>query len=246
MKIPYLVMMLVSLGAIEARSSDLPLSALYYTPFRSRLDKPVTMANVQTNSQFRFNLTGTNETSGLLKLLRHGDSSDQFNKDAVRLLLVEDGGRRMFVDDRGNVFDGNAKSRLKAKDFELLKSMVCDVIDAKCECVVYFMPFETETYDAITPANIRERADYILDLADRKTISTLADTLSHGTRSNDFDNKKVRLLVTLNHGSERVLVDAGGRVSTAHARFVLGTQGFDSLRQLIANLINANRPRSAE
>jgi hypothetical protein len=62
------------------------------------------------------------------------------------------------------------------------------------KALVYFIPFQFETYEAVTPEKIREKAKYKVEITERNTLSVLVDLLLNGRRSEQFDEHRVRLL----------------------------------------------------
>ena len=102
---------------------------------------------------------------------------------------------------------------------------------------VYYTPFQFETYEALTPKNIKEKAKYKIEVSDTNKVSVLVDLTSKGEKTSSFDEKRVRLLVVWGEGKQQTIVDADGNVFDGETRRSLGAQNSEKLKNLLSELI---------
>jgi hypothetical protein len=102
---------------------------------------------------------------------------------------------------------------------------------------IYYIPFQFETYEAITPKNIKEKAKYKIDVSDKNKISALLDLMAGGEKTSSFDEKRIRLLIDFDEGKQEMLVDADGNVFDGKTRHALNEQNFDKLKKILSELI---------
>jgi hypothetical protein len=102
---------------------------------------------------------------------------------------------------------------------------------------IYFVPFQFETYEPVTASNITAKAKYTININDQNEIPKLL-ALTSGKSPARFNGKRVRLLVIVNveQGEERIMVDAEGDVFDGKSERALGKQKFDQLKALMAEL----------
>jgi len=87
---------------------------------------------------------------------------------------------------------------------------------ANTTITVYFIPFEVETYIAVTPTTIASQAWEKWTISSKRDNDRLLAILNHG-RENTFDQNRVRALVII--GPKRYVVDSTGTVQKS------GTEG---------------------
>jgi hypothetical protein len=105
---------------------------------------------------------------------------------------------------------------------------------------IYYIPFQIETYEAITPENIKEKASYSFEINDKNEIAELLHLTSSGDKKSSFTKKRVRLLMIIFDASERqIMVDAEGNVLEGGTQHALNTQDFEKLKTLLSELIKA-------
>ncbi len=109
------------------------------------------------------------------------------------------------------------------------------------KALIYYIPFQVETYEPVTPENIKEKAKYTIESKDRHRISQLLDLMSGGRKCEGFDNKRVRLLVLFEGGKPEIMVDAEGNVSEGKKLHVLSAREFEKLKKLLSELIKDDR-----
>jgi len=107
---------------------------------------------------------------------------------------------------------------------------------------IYYIPFQFETYEAITPKNIKEKAKFKIEINDKDKISALLDLTSGGEKTSNCDEKRVRLLIVWDEGKQQVIADADGNVLNGKTRQALNAQSFEKLKNLLSDLIKAKGP----
>src|SRR6266446_3713423 len=108
------------------------------------------------------------------------------------------------------------------------------------KAMIYYTPFWFETYEPITPENIREKGKYRFEINDGKKVSALLGLMSDGDKNSTFDKKRVRLLVDLVEGKRQIIVDANGHVIDGKAERVLKGEKFEQLKNLLSELVKTN------
>jgi len=108
--------------------------------------------------------------------------------------------------------------------------------------MIYYIPFQFETYEAVTPENIKQKAKYSFELIDTKTESAVLDLISGGKKSSAFDRKRVRFLMVLEKGKRQIIIDAEGNVIEGEAQHSLRAQKFEQLKNLLAKLVKKTTP----
>lgn len=102
---------------------------------------------------------------------------------------------------------------------------------------IYYIPFQFETYEAVTPKNIKEKAKYKIKVSDKNKILALRDLMAGGEKASSFDAKRIRLLIVFDEGKQQIFVDADGGVFDGETRRAINTQNFEKLKNLLSELI---------
>ncbi len=102
---------------------------------------------------------------------------------------------------------------------------------------IYYIPFQFETYEAVTPKNIKEKAKYKIEVDDKNKISALLDLMAGGEKTSSFDTKRVRLLIVFDEGKQQMFVDAAGNVFDGETGYAITAQNFEKLKKLLSELI---------
>jgi galactitol-specific phosphotransferase system IIB component len=76
---------------------------------------------------------------------------------------------------------------------------------------IYYIPFEIETYIAVTPKSIVLEAHYVMTVTNEPDISQF-NALVTSTNAGHFIEKRVRLLAVFDKGRTRLLIDSDGNV----------------------------------
>ncbi len=132
------------------------------------------------------------------------------------------------------------------KPFWMIMSLLTSVLLLNAEgkgsskAIIYYTPFWFETYEPITPENIREKAKYRFEINGGKEVSALLSLISDGDKNSTFDKKRVRLLVDLEERKRQIMVDANGHVIDGKAERVLKGEKFEQLKNLLSELVKTN------
>lgn len=102
---------------------------------------------------------------------------------------------------------------------------------------IYYIPFRFETYEAVTPKNIKEKAKYKIEVSDKNKISALLDLIAGGETTSSYDAKRIRLLLVFDEGKQQMFADADGNVFDGETRHAINTQNFEKLKTLLSELI---------
>ena len=106
-----------------------------------------------------------------------------------------------------------------------------------CKLVIYFIPFQVETYEPITPENIREKATYRICVESEKAGTELLGIVSARLATKGFDSRKVRLLIEDVPGAHEILVDSEGHLRAAGEEGVLRRKDFARLKRLLSRIV---------
>jgi hypothetical protein len=107
--------------------------------------------------------------------------------------------------------------------------------------VIYYVPFEVETYLSLTTNNIRTMAFYHATVTNSEVISNLLGSLKHPIPSGSFVDGRVRVLVVA--GSNSVWVGAEGQVFDGKRVGVLSAGNFDRLKRLLQEIFVGRHAR---
>jgi len=100
---------------------------------------------------------------------------------------------------------------------------------------IYYIPFHVETYEAITQANIKQKAFYKFEVNDRDKLSALLQLLAGVGEASSFGDNRVRLLVVSD--KKQIFVDAEGNVFDGKKTHRLNHGNFDKLKTLLSELV---------
>jgi hypothetical protein len=100
--------------------------------------------------------------------------------------------------------------------------------------MIYYIPFQVETYEAITAENIQEKATYKIAISD-KTAHELVALIGTEGQSAELDKKRVRLLVKTSDQKE-LLVDTNGHALVNGTQFEITAKSFASLKSRLTEL----------
>jgi hypothetical protein len=101
---------------------------------------------------------------------------------------------------------------------------------------IYYVPFDADTYTPLTMGDIMKRAAYNIEVKNTKTRSELSDITSSGSKTANFDDSRVRLLIVYDESKQQIFVDAVGNISDGKAQRALTTRNFDKLKKLLSEL----------
>jgi hypothetical protein len=102
--------------------------------------------------------------------------------------------------------------------------------------LIYYVPFNAETYTPLTMVNIKKLALYKFEVKNENTSSTLCDLTSGGKQTSAFDEKRIRLLIVCDEGKQQVFVDAIGNIFDGKTKRMLSSQNFNKLKSLLSEL----------
>jgi hypothetical protein len=102
---------------------------------------------------------------------------------------------------------------------------------------IYYIPFQIETYVPVTQENIREKANYQIEVIDAKSVAALLTIISGGDKTTEFDEMRVRLLLVWDDGKQKTVVDTKGNVLEGKMRRSLGKAEFGELQNLLSGLV---------
>ena len=102
--------------------------------------------------------------------------------------------------------------------------------------VVYYVPFEFESTEVVTPENLKDKANSI-EFTDKKAIVSLVKLLATGREGPGFDRKRVRLLIIMAPGDRSVWVDAQGNLLEGNQQRRLDPERFDQLQALVSTAV---------
>src|SRR5580704_15903833 len=92
----------------------------------------------------------------------------------------------------------------------------------------YYVPFQLESNEAVSPENIREKSN-VVDVTDKRTLVYLEKLLAKAKAGAKFERKRVRFLLVMTPGDRSVWVDADGNLLEANAEQHLDRSNFDQL-----------------
>ena len=101
----------------------------------------------------------------------------------------------------------------------------------------YYIPFQIETYEAVTLENIKAHAKYTIEVTDGSTVSAFVGLLLAGDLGANWDGKRVRLLIELGERKKWIAVNADGNVFDGAARRTLGPLRMADLKAKLAGLL---------
>lgn len=100
--------------------------------------------------------------------------------------------------------------------------------------VLYYIPFQIETYTATTPETIRDKAHFRVRIKSKADIVTLLDVLAaKGAQGSELDRKRVRLAIEIEGNNNSFMVDAEGNVSDGKSEYALGALRFQELKRFM-------------
>lgn len=99
----------------------------------------------------------------------------------------------------------------------------------------YYIPFQVETYEAVTIENIKSKAEIKGELA-KDNASKLLRLLAERKQGSVFDRKRVRLLVETLEGKNPVYVDTSATVLMSQEQYALNPSAFIALKKLLSRL----------
>lgn len=105
---------------------------------------------------------------------------------------------------------------------------------------LYYLPFHYETYKAVTPDNIKQKAKYKVAVTNELTVSRLFE-LTSWEKSSRLDTNRIRLMLVTD-GRKRI-VDAEGNVSDGKLEGAIGAERFQQLKkQILATISKGANP----
>jgi hypothetical protein len=99
--------------------------------------------------------------------------------------------------------------------------------------VIFYVPFQFSSNEAVTTENLKEKANSI-EITDKTTIVFLEKLLAKSHEGSGFDGKRVRLLILLTPGDRSLWVDADGNLLEANHQRRLDRKDFDQLGSLVS------------
>jgi len=112
--------------------------------------------------------------------------------------------------------------------------------DNSTKAMIYFIPFQVETYQPITPQNIKDKATYTLEIRSEESLSRIALIFNRNDEMTEkFDAKRVRLL--FEHKSKALYVDSYGNVLSNDKQFALSKKDFEDLQDFLSHLIKETK-----
>jgi hypothetical protein len=139
-------------------------------------------------------------------------------------------------------FKGASESRLliamKIALIILITSMVVvGAIRGTGTMAIYYVPFQIETYEAITQSTIKDRASYRWELTDSSRQRKLLEILSSAGEGSRIGDKRIRLLVVAD--KREIFVDAEGNVLDLGKTHKLDQRHFQELRTMMSELVSS-------
>jgi hypothetical protein len=103
--------------------------------------------------------------------------------------------------------------------------------------VIYYVPFEFTSNEAVTPENVKDKSNSI-EITDKRTIIEMVKLFAKSREGSDFDRKRVRLLILMTPGARTIWVDANGNLLEANQQRRLPQKEFDELETLVSAAVS--------
>jgi hypothetical protein len=103
----------------------------------------------------------------------------------------------------------------------------------------YYIPFNVETYEAVTTNNIQDKAEYKGEIAGDYAVK-IVSLLMTSNQSASFERKRVRLLIE-NQYDNKIFVDASGTVLKKGYKYNINDKKLIELNKILRLLIKQTR-----
>jgi hypothetical protein len=115
----------------------------------------------------------------------------------------------------------------------LILAVSCQTTSKFSKVVIFYVPFQFTSNEAVTPENIKDKANSIA-ITDKRTLNYLDKLLAKSREGPGFDRKRVRLLIIMGPGDRTVWTDDEGNLLEANQERRLGREQFDQLQNLVS------------
>ena len=108
--------------------------------------------------------------------------------------------------------------------------------ETNCNMKIYYIPFDAETYIAVTTDNIKSQASYKMQVSSLQEISYISQVIScNPTNKNFFEFERVRLLIVKNM-KDNIFVDSYGNVFSKEKQSKISKKKLNDLNLYLLHL----------
>lgn len=104
---------------------------------------------------------------------------------------------------------------------------------ASSKAIVYYVPFQLEPNELITPTNVREKSNSV-EITEKRSIGHLNKLFAKSKEGSSFNASRVRFQVVLRNPDRSIFVDNEGNLLEGTQQRRLDAKGFDAFQEIIS------------